>query len=272
MLLHAELPGYTLKNVKFSIVRYDMPQEFYMAQAAKLGSGTVFKLWFPNYSIQSCPSVPVGNKKGVNRTSISTRSLDWVLGTFRLPNYTTLAEPLNSLPPAPASLGPYGLTKYTFDSQVKAGNRRLFNNSRYFARNGTSVTDCTWIVGNSRYPSRTVQQQFDGLLQHFNFQNDQGSGGMYPGIQSIHHFQETFYGDLLSLNCNQSESDFVISGLDTQETPLQITWEVNAKPVNATDSVEQLFTDATHLSTPYLICGYTSCLEIAGNRQITLKN
>jgi hypothetical protein len=71
------------------------------------------------------------------------------------------------------------------------------------------------------------------LLQHFNFQNDQGSGGMYPGIQSIHHFQETFYGDLLSLNCNQSESDFVISGLDTQETPLQITWEVNAKPVNA---------------------------------------
>jgi len=77
--LDAELPGYTLKNVKFSIVRYDMPQEFYMAQGAKINTGTVFKLWFPNYSIQSCSSVPVGNKKGVNRTSISTRSLDWVL-------------------------------------------------------------------------------------------------------------------------------------------------------------------------------------------------
>ena len=95
---------------------------------------------------------------------------------------------------------------------------------------------------------------------------------MYPGIQSIQHFKETFYGDLLSLNCNQSESDFVISGLDTQETPLQITWEVNAKPVRANDSFEQLFTDATDLSTPYLICGYTSCLQIAGGRQITLKN
>jgi hypothetical protein len=270
--LAAELPGYTLKNVKFSIVRYDMPQEFYMAQASKLGSGTVFKLWFPNYSIQSCPSVPVGNKKGVNRTSISTRSLDWVLGTFRLPNYTTLAVPLNSLPPAPASTGNVGKTQYTWEAQVRAGNRRLFNNSRYFARNGTSVTDCTWIVGNSRYPSRTLQQQFDGLLQHFNFQNDQGSGGMYPGIQSIQHFKETFYGDLLSLNCNQSESDFVISGLDTQETPLQITWEVNAKQVNATGLNAALFTDATHLSTPYLICGYTSCLEIAGNRQVTLRN
>jgi len=270
--LAAEDPGYTLKNVKFSIVRYDMPQEFYMGQAAKLGSGTVFKLWFPNYSIQSCSSVPVGNKKGVNRTSISTRSLDWVLGTFRLPNYTTLAQPLNSLPPAPASSGALGLTKHTWESQVRAGCRRLFNNSKYYARNGTSVTDCTWIVGNSRYPSRTVQQQFDALLQHFNFQNDQGSGGMYPGIQSIHHFQETFYGDLLSLNCNQSESDYVISGLDTQETPLQLTWEVNAKPVNATTLNAPLFTDENDLCTPYLICGYTSCLEIAGGRQISLKN
>lgn len=267
----AEDPGYTLKNVKFSIVRYDMPQEFYMGQAAKLGSGTVFKLWFPNYSIQSCPSVAVGNKKGVNRTSISTRSLDWVLGTFRLPNYTTLAQPLNSLPPAPSSTGNVGQTKYTWEAQVRAGNRRLFNNSRYFARNGTSITDCTWVVGNSRYPSRTLQQQFDGLLQHFNFQNDQGSGGMYPGIQSIHHFKETFYGDLLSLNCNQSETDFVISGLDTQETPLQITWEVNSKEVTAFGNAP-LFTDETHLCTPYLICGYTSCLEIAGNRQVTLKN
>ena len=270
--LAAEDPGYTLKNVKFSIVRYDMPQEFYMGQAAKLGSGTVFKLWFPNYSIQSCASVPVGNKKGVNRTSISTRSLDWVLGTFRLPNYTTLAEPLNSLGPAPSNTGNVGKTQYTWEAQVRAGNRRLFNNSRYFARNGTSITDCTWIVGNSRYPTRTVQQQFDGLLQHFNVQNDQAAGGMYPGIQSIHHFKETFYGDLLSLNCNQSETDYVISGLDSQETPLQLTWEVNSTAVNATALNNQLFANAADLCTPYLICGYTSCLEISGGRQITLRN
>jgi hypothetical protein len=270
--LAPEPPGYTLKNVKFSIVRYDMPQEFYMSEASKLASGTVFKLWFPNYSIQSCPSVAVGNKKGVNRTSISTRSLDWVLGTFRLADYTLIQEPMNTFPPSPAAYGPIGTTKSMFESQVKAGCRRLFNNSRYFCRNGTSVTDCTWIVGNSRYPSRNIQQQFDALLQHFNFQNDQGSGGMYPGIQSLIHFQETFYGDLLSLNCNQSESDFVISGLDTQETPLQITWEVNSKQVNSAPSTEQLYQDAASLCTPYLICGYTSCLEIAGGRQITLKN
>jgi hypothetical protein len=272
----AEDPGYTLKNVKFSIVRYDMPELFYRGQAAKLeASGATFRLWFPNYSIQSCPSVACGNKKGVNRTSISTRSLDWVLGTFRLPNYTSIDFPVNTLPPSPASTGVVGTTKNTWEAQVRAGCRRLFNNSKYYVRNGSSITDCTWTVGNSRYPSKTVQQQFDALLQHFNVQNDQGAGGMYPGIQSLNHFQETFYGDLLSLNCNQSESDYVISGLDTQETPLQITWEVNSKELVANAAgivVEGLFNDATLLCTPYLICGYTSCLEIAGNRQVTLKN
>lgn len=261
--------NYQLANVKFSIVRYDLPQEFYMTEAQRLGSGAVFKLWFPNYSVQSCTSVNAGNKTGVNRTSISCRSLDWIMGTFRLPNYTNVEEPLNSLRPSPATLGPVGQSKYTWEAQVRAGLRRLFNNSRYYARNGSSIDTCAWTIGNSQYPQRTVQQQFDALLQHFNIQNDQGSGGMYPGIQSLNHFRETFYADIMSLNCNQSESDYVISGLNTQETPLQITWNVNATTCAITDSLIPVLADQC---TPYLICGYTSCLEIRGARQLTLIN
>ena len=270
----AETAGYTLKNVKFTIVRYDMPQAFYMTLRSKLATGQPFKLWFPNYTIQSCASVACGNKTGVNRTSISCRSLDWVLGTFRLPNYTNIEAPLNSLPPAPAQFGTEGTQKYTWESQVRSGLRRLFNNSRYYARNGSGIKECTWIVGNSRYPARNIQQQFNGLLEHFNIQNDQGAGGMYPGIQSIKHFEETFYGDLLSLNCNQSETDFVVSGLNTLETPLQVTWEVTGQQLKKENGtvVDGLFNDADTLCQPYLICGFTSCLEIANNRQISLIN
>lgn len=266
--------NYSLSNVKFTIVRYDLPSEFYMTEASRLASGAVFKLWFSNYSIQSCPAVPAGNKQGVNRTSISCRSLDWVMGLFRLPSYDTPQGPLNSIGPAPSTLGPVGQTKHTWESQVRAGLRRLFNNSRYFARNGSSITDCAWQVGHSLYPTRTVQQQFDAALQHFNIQNDQGSGGMYPGIQSLHHFRETFYCDILSLNCNQSETDYVISGLNTQETPLQITWNVHATALPGPIDTLIPFNAAgtTEPCTPYLISGYTSCLEIRGNRQITLIN
>jgi hypothetical protein len=95
----------------------------------------------------------------------------------------------------------------------------------------------------------------------------QGSGGMYPGIQSIHHFKDTFYCDILSLNCNQSETDYVISALNTQETPLQITWNVNA---TASAAIDTLIPNTTDTCTPYLTCGYTSCLEVRGGRQITV--
>jgi hypothetical protein len=268
-LFAAETANYKLSDVKFTIVRYDLPSEFYMSTAATLASGAVFKLWFPNYSVQSCASVLAVNKKGVNRTSISCRSLDYVMGTFRLPNYTTIEQPLNTLGPSPARFGLPGRTNYIWESQVRAGLRRLFNNSRYFARNGTSITKCSWKVGMSEYPAKNIQQQFDALLQHFNIQNDQGSGGMYPGIQSLHHFTETFYADILSLNSNQSESDYVISGLNTQETPLQITWNVESDAVGVVDT---LIPNAADLCTPYLICGYTSCLEIRGGRQISIIN
>jgi hypothetical protein len=183
------------------------------------------------------------------------------------PTYTTLEGPLNGLGPAPAANGQIGSSPYTFDSQVRAGNRRLFNNSRYFARNGTSIDNCSWQVGMSLYPARNLMQQFEGVLQHFNIQNDQGSGGMYPGIQSLNHFRETFYCDILSLNCNQSEADYVISGLNTQESPLQITWNVNA---TGTEAIDTLIPNKTDTCIPYLICGYTSCLEVRGGRQITV--
>jgi hypothetical protein len=193
----AQTANYTLSNVKFTIVRYDLPSDFYTLEASKLASGAVFKIWFPNYTVQSCPSVTAVNKQGVNRTSISCRSLDWVMGTFRLPTYTTIGGPLNTIDEAPSSVGQLGSNPWTFDAQIRSGGRRLFNNSRYFARNGSSIKECAWQVGMSQYPARNLMQQFEGVLLHFNVQNDQGAGGMYPGIQSIHHFRETFYCDIL---------------------------------------------------------------------------
>jgi len=71
------------------------------------------------------------------------------------------------------------------------------------------------------------------------------------------------------LNCNQSETDYVISGLNTQETPLQITWNVNA---TASLAVDTLIPNTNDTCIPYLICGYTSCLEVRGGRQISVIN
>jgi hypothetical protein len=43
--------NYSLSDLEFRIVRYLMPREFYDSLANSLGSGTTYKLWFPNYSV-----------------------------------------------------------------------------------------------------------------------------------------------------------------------------------------------------------------------------
>jgi hypothetical protein len=79
---------------------------------------------------------------------------------------------------------------------------------------------------------------------------------------------------VLSLNCNQSEPGFVIRGLNTEETPLQITWEVTCTQIKAANNtcVDGIFNNPATLCQHKLIFGYTSCLEIARGRQIILRN
>ncbi len=63
-----------------------MLREFYDSLANSSGSGTTFKLWFPNYSVYTGNAVTATRKDCTTTFSISTKSLDHVIGSFRLPN------------------------------------------------------------------------------------------------------------------------------------------------------------------------------------------
>ena len=89
--------NYSLSDLDFRIVRYLMPREFYDSLANSLGSGKTYKLWSPNYSVYTGNAVVANRKDCVTSFSISTKSLDYVIGTFRFPNYDTVATPLNTL-------------------------------------------------------------------------------------------------------------------------------------------------------------------------------
>ena len=96
-VLAAETADYTLTNLEFRCVRYHMGPEFDVAVANALNRGYKYKLWFPNYTVQSGRPVPANNKATTERFSISMQSLDYVIGTFRLPNYDTIGQPLNTI-------------------------------------------------------------------------------------------------------------------------------------------------------------------------------
>ena len=115
-----------------------MPTEFYSSLSNALGGGKVYKLWFPNYSVYTGNAVTATNKNCTNSFSISTKSLDYVIGTFRIPNYDQIGPVLNTRVSSINSLE-YGATYGTADNQIDDGLRRVYNQSRYFAHNGDST-------------------------------------------------------------------------------------------------------------------------------------
>ena len=286
--------GYTLSDIGFQIVRYDMPQSYYQAVAGVLESGAVFKLYYPNYSsfMSTAQALPKG---GTSRFNISTQSLDMVISTFQVQDRGTQQAPILGLwgangvgaLPGDSSFGPSttGLTATAsasgeFGTYVKSfpfgltmGWPKTLNNSKYFVRNGDGIQQCTYIVGNVRLIPETIPEQFNGVLRAWNAQNDI-LGGLYPGIQSLAHYQSQFYAHVLSLNVTNEHDMYTVSGLNCSATPISIAWEVQgtaAAPANidrqATSNGNIWATGATS-ATPIMIACYTSRLDISAGRQI----
>ncbi len=79
------------------------------------------------------------NKSSTNTFSISTKSLDYIIGTFRIPNYDTPGLPLNTRI-SPTNALEYGAAFATLENQISPGVRRGYNQSRYFAHNRDSIS------------------------------------------------------------------------------------------------------------------------------------
>ena len=212
--------------------------------------------------------------------SITTKSLDCVIGTFRGANYNdngsiaptnnvvlgnTLGANLSAV-----GVGSIGSGTNTFQNQVAGGQSFLFNNSKYFVRSGMGINDGTWTIGNTRLNSEKPQEQWESVLRHFNVQNDTISG-VHPMYQNLNQFLYYGYAHILSLNVSGEDKDpYTVSGIDTDEVPINIQWQTTASTTApATDAIWGIV-NAAYNAAPLLIACYTSHLEIANQRQITL--
>jgi len=290
--------GYKLENIGFQIVRYDMPQSYYQAVAGVLEAGSVFKLYYPNYStfMSTEQKLPKG---GTSRFNLSTQSLDMVISTFQVQDRGTQQAPIlglwgsngvGSLPgdssfgyntaatntgltSVTAAAGELGTYTKSFPFGLTAGWPKLLNNSKYFVRNGDGIATCTYIVGNVRLIPENIQEQFNGVLRAWNSQNDV-LGGLYPGIASLAHFQSQFYSHILSLNVTNEHDLYTVSGLNCSATPISIAWEVtgsSAAPANIdkqATSNGNIWATGNTSATPVMIACYTSRLEISAGRSI----
>ena len=279
-LTAAEGTGYTLSDIGFQITRYDLPRSYYDAVASVLESGAVFKLYYPNYAVftSNAQSLPKG---GTTRFNISTQSLDMVISTFQAPDRGLNQAPIlghansNALAALP-SYGQYGSYNKSLSIAVLHGWGKSLNNSKYFVRNGDGIKTCTYLVGSVRLVPETIPEQFNGVLRAWNAQNDT-LGGLYPGIQSLAHYQTQFYAHILSLNVTNENDMYTVSGLNCSATPMSIGWEVAGSSASEVTNVDTAETSNGHLfatdktnCTPISFACYTSSLHVSAGRNIIM--
>jgi len=270
----AEGTSYKLSDISFNFVKYDLPRAVTDAMTAVLASGSVYQYWFPSYT--SFMGQPVnGSKTGTTRISLSTSSLEMLIGTFMVQNRDTQSFPLlgthKSYYVAPLSTAEYGTKDRTFRSAIQNCAPMCFNQSKYFVRNGTSLKQCRWGIGNVYFNYETIPEQFSNVLRAFNTQNDT-LGGFHEGLTSLASFQETYYAHILTLNVPGENDTFTISGLDASTLPTQISWEYVGGEDVTNASWDEVY-DATlnTIHTPVIIAVYSSHLDVMANRQIITR-
>ena len=275
----SEAAQYVLSNIGFNIVRMDMPAYFYEAMANVLSSGVVYKLYYPNYQIFTGQST--ANKSGTTRFSITTKSLDYCIGTFQVAARDTVSTVLNS-GIAAATAGEFGNASFTSGALINSGAQRVFNNSKYFARNGSGVKNGTWYAGSVKLISETPLQMYNGILRGFNMKNDL-LGGTSPYIRHYGDFIETTFGHMISFQATGETDMYTISGLDSSQQPLSIAWEIIGGDTVSDGSTglvgiksstkilnDGLVYQKSDLCLPVVIAAYSSHLEITAGRNIQL--
>lgn len=218
----AESASFTLSSIGFSITRYDMPSSFYGAMRDVLASGAVYKLYYDHFTPFTGQST--ADKSGTTRFQITSKSLNYVIGTFQVPSRDTIDAPLNSIISTKSQLE-FGNSMATVANQIASGMPLTFNQSKYFVRNGSGVKQSTWIVGNVRLTPQTVLEDYNSILKAFGTKNDV-NGGMYPGCKNLGDFIQCFYGSILSLQAIGEQDMYTISGLDSSQQPVSVAWEV----------------------------------------------
>ena len=285
----AETASFTFSNINFTITRYEFgDSSYYDALNRALDSGHQFQIYFKNY--QTFTGTSTSDKNQSMRITVSSQSLNYLIGTFQAPNRTAITQPINTLI-SPPQAGETGVYNATFDNQVDSGMPRTFNNALYFVRNGSKIVSSKWSVDQQDFPTKDIYDIYNENLRHW------GKFGkpdtIYKGIQTIYHFQETFFTDVLSLEIPDQYNDGIynVSGINCKGVPLNIIYNTvgggdtsyyqytdvgtvaNICGVNKKGfSAHNLYLDTASAYTPVIIANFTSKLVLSKGRNVEYYN
>ena len=164
----------------------------------------------------------------------------------------------------------------TQDTRAADGALQAFNQSVYFQRNGENLASSQWDIGGSRMPAvpEDVLDCFNSSLKAFNLHNDT-LGGCHSGLMSLHHFREAYFTSILSLQWSgDGDGTYLMSGLNTKELPIQISWNTVADAAGVVNSVvgtrAVLGTNGSY-GLPFVIAAETKQVDLLAGRVSIVK-
>lgn len=204
---------YQLSNVQFKIIRYQMPSAYYEALSSKLSSENKLTIVFDDYQSYYGPSL-ANSKTQQLRFTTANKSIKWLMGTFLLSDYQTIDALVCDNP----------RTDRSIIKRISENEIQLLCNAKAFYTTGCGLKTSQWQVGSQYLPQVPSNQLecFNNMCQTFNITND-ASVGVSPFIQSLAGYVDGNFADFLPL-CYIGEDVKLISGLNTKDLPLSITW------------------------------------------------
>ena len=286
----AETNTFILSDIFFTVTRYQFYDPTYYNIINKVFSeGRVFNIHFKNYDMYTGPSTT--SRTQTHRVTVASECLNWVVNTFQLNDRETQQQVCNTLisPQAAAEVGAY---QATIDSQIASALPRTFNNSVYFVRNGSKIKTSYYKVDGDPVGNGAPREPWEVYKDNILFWEGETKGinKQYEGCQSLYHFIETFYNDILSFQFNRDKTtqdgEMLLNGYNcTQSGPLTIEWSTVEDTTEYITTNQLTSSDADNIKgfsgvdlktrinaacTPVAYSCYTSRLEIGPNRNINL--
>ena len=286
----AETNIFVLSDVYFTITRYQFYDPSYYNIVNKVFSeNRAFTIHFKNYDMFTGTSTTARTQ--THRITAASECLNWVVNTFQLNDRETQQQVVNTLI-SPQASGEIGVYQATFDSQVASALPRTFNNSVYFVRNGSKIKTSYYKLDGNPQGNGAPREPWEVYKDNILFWEGETKGinKQYEGCQSLYHFIETFYNDILSFQYNKDKTtqdgEWLLNGYDcTRSGPITIEWSTTEDTTEYTVANQLTSTDADNIKgfsgvdlktrinnacVPVAYTCYTSRLEIGPNRNIDL--
>ena len=248
----AETNVYVLSDVQFTITRYQFNDSSYYNIVNKvLSEGRAFTIHFKNYDMFT--GTTTTSRTQTHRITAASECLNWVVNTFQLNDRETQQQVVNTLI-SPQAAGEVGVYQATFDSQLASALPRTFNNSVYFVRNGSKIKTSFYKLDGNPQGNGAPREPWEVYKDNILFWEGETKGvnKQYEGCQSLYHFIETFYNDILSFQYNKDKTtqdgEWLLNGYDcTRSGPITIEWSTTEDTTEYTVANQLTSTDADNI-------------------------